>query len=94
MNDFDLSDIVFDTLETMSAAGVLHYDNDNMAAAAAIIEEWTDSDNQCVLTHYLNDTTETLEKELLYTTDELLLGSFTFVPDTIGNQWLSPHNNA
>ncbi len=86
MNDFDLSDIVFDTLETMSAAGVLHYENDNMAAAAAIIEEWTDSDNQCVLTHYLNDTTETLEKELLYTTDELLLGSFTFVPDTIGNQ--------
>ncbi len=89
MNDFDLSDIVFDTLETMSAAGVHHYDNDNMAAAAAIIEEWTDSDNQCILTHYLNDTTETLEKELIYIrADEpgLLLGSFTFVPDTIGNQ--------
>ena len=87
MNDLDLCDVIFDTLETMSSAAVYHYDNENMSAAAAIIEEWTDSNDQCILTHYLRDTTETLERELLYTSmdeelKEITYGTFTFIPDT------------
>lgn len=84
----DLNDIVFDTLETMSVQTVNHYEDNNMRDAAAILEEWTDEADQCILTHYLADTTETLEKELMYIIvddifKELGLGSFTFVPEEL-----------
>jgi len=88
MTDYDLCDIIFDTLETASCAAMHHYDNGDMQDAAAILSEWTDTSDQCVLTHYLNDTTETLTKELLYITideaqREFGMGEFTFVPEPI-----------
>lgn len=97
----DLQDIVFDTLESMSVQTVIHYEDNNMRDAAAILAEWTDTADQCILTHYLADTTETLEEELMYIIideqiKELGLGSFTFVPEElpINEQWHSPQNNA
>jgi len=87
MNDYDLCDIIFDTLETAASAAVQHYDNGDMQDAASILSEWTDTNDQCILTHYLNDTTETLKRELLYTSmdeelKELTYGTFTFIPET------------
>ena len=72
----------------MSVQAVTHYDDNNMRDAIAILEEWTDEADQCILTHYLADTTETLEEELMYIIidtqiKELGLGSFTFVPEEL-----------
>ena len=83
---YDLTDIVFSSISSQTNQAVIHYDLTQFENATAIINEWTTISGECVLTHNLNDTMETIEDELLYVsfdeTDSVTYGTFNFVSET------------
>ncbi len=84
MNEFDLSDTIYNSLETQTNQALAHFDSNRTDLAAVIVNEWTTESGECILTHYLQDTTETIKDELLYfslSDDEIGLGTFSFDPE-------------
>jgi len=84
VTEFDLSDTIYDSLATQTNQALAHFDSNQTDLAAAIVNEWTVDSGECILTHYILDTTETIKDELLYfslTDDEIGLGTFSFDPE-------------
>lgn len=66
--------------------GGTHYENNRMADAASIINEWTTDSNACVLTHYLQGNLEAIDDVLIYTTTDngdLVECRFSFDPNAL-----------
>jgi hypothetical protein len=84
VTEFDLSDTIYDSLATQTNQALVHFDNDQTELAACIVNEWTVDSGECVLTHYILDTTTEIEDELFYfstTNNEIGLGTFSFDPE-------------
>ena len=82
----ELSNSIFSGITCQTAAAVRHYDTGQFENATAIINEWTTSTNQCVLTNHLNDTLEDIDDELLYvdlSDTEITFGMFQFLPEEL-----------
>ena len=82
--EYQLADTITDTLENQCAQAVKHSVQLNEANTGAILSEWTLSNNDCVLTNYLNQTTADIEDRLLYAAvvnGQLIEGEFWFNPD-------------
>ena len=82
--EYLLADTVTQTLESQCAQAVRHTSNENLEDAGAILSEWTLSNNDCVLTNFLNETTHELTEHLIYisiTDKELIEGTFSFDPE-------------
>ncbi len=82
--EYQLADTLQDTLENQCARAVHHTVHLNEANTGAILSEWTLSNNDCVLTNFLNETTADIEDRLLYVSfvnDQLTYGDFWFNPD-------------
>ena len=83
--EYQLADTLQDTLENQSARAVLHTVHLNEADTGAILSEWTLTNGDCVLTKFLNETTEEIEDRLLYvffSNNNIIYGDFWFNPDT------------
>ena len=82
--EYLLADTVTETLETQCERAVEHTADNNISDASAILSEWTLANGDCVLTNYLNQTTEDIEERLLYVSfvnDQLFEGEFWFDPE-------------
>ena len=82
--EYQLADTIQETLENQCAQAVRHTTHLNEANTGAILSEWTLSNNDCVLTNYLNQTTADIEDRLLYAAvvnGQLIEGEFWFNPD-------------
>ena len=82
--EYQLADTLQDTLENQCARAVHHTVHLNEANTGAILSEWTLTNNDCVLTNFLNETTADIEDRLLYVSfvnDQLTYGDFWFNPD-------------
>ncbi len=78
-----LSDTLTAALESQCTQATEHSIDKNFDNAGSILSEWTVSNNDCVLTNYLNQTLGDIEDELLYISfadNSLTWGSFTFQP--------------
>ncbi len=78
-----LSDTLTAALESQCTQATEHSIDKNFDNAGSILSEWTVSNNDCVLTNYLNQTLVDIEDELLYISfadNSLSWGSFTFQP--------------
>ena len=81
---YELSNSIFNGIVSQTTIAVNHYDTGRYEDASAIINEWTTSSDQCILTNHLNDTIDTIEDELLYVTlteSEITYGTFQFLPE-------------
>ena len=82
--EYQLADTLQDTLENQCARAVHHTVHLNEANTGAILSEWTLTNNDCVLTNYLNETTAEIEDTLMYVSfvgDQLVEGEFWFDPE-------------
>lgn len=82
--EYQLADTIQETLESQCAQAVRHTTHLNEANTGAILSEWTLTNNDCVLTNYLNQTTADIEDRLLYAAvvnGQLIEGEFWFNPD-------------
>jgi len=82
--EYQLSDTITDTLATMTAQVIRNTEENNEANAYAILSEWVLNDDSVVLTHYLNQTTESIKDQLMYVTlseTHITEGSFWFDPE-------------
>lgn len=80
-----LSETISDVLDVVASQALHHYDNDNLTDASAIINEWTTSSGESILTHFYTDTLESVTDDLLYfinNGDQIGYGTFTFSPET------------
>ena len=82
--EYQLADTLQDTLQNQCARAVHHTVHLNEANTGAILSEWGLSNDECVLTHFLNETTADIEDRLLYVSfvnDQIVYGDFWFNPD-------------
>jgi uncharacterized protein YcgI (DUF1989 family) len=82
-NVSELSDTITSTLESQCDQATQHSLEGNVDATAAILSEWTVSNHDCILTNFLNQTTQEIEDELLYiafSQDSINWGTFNFLP--------------
>ena len=80
-----LSETIADVLCVVAERALHHYDNENIADSCAIINEWTTSSGDSILTHFYTDTLESVTDELLYFIhdgSQIGYGTFTFTPET------------
>ena len=63
--DYQLSDILVDTFESQCAQAVRHAEV-NEENTGAILSEWSVNGNDCLITHYLNNTIHEVKETLLY----------------------------
>jgi hypothetical protein len=78
-----MSDVISKVLEEQTARAVVFTDGEDYANAGAIINEWTTSDGDCILTYYLKMELDCIQEELLYVNlkdTEVIYGTFSFVP--------------
>jgi len=81
MND-DLSDAITDAVNSMAEVALSYIDTEDYKNAAAILNEWTTSDGQSILTHHFNDTVDQVEDLQMYCfTQEGQFGYGTFSYD-------------
>ena len=84
-----LAESITETLDQQSERALELTDEFREVDAAAILNEWVlPTDNKCLLTEYLNETTATVQDRLLYATiDEngAIAGEFYFVAEPIDN---------
>jgi len=83
-NEYQLADTITDTLESQTAQVIRNTEEKNEANAYAILSEWVLNDDSVVLTHYLNQTTDSIEDQLMYVTmseTHITEGSFWFDPE-------------
>ena len=77
---------ITDTIQLQSDRVLGLHELDEIENAAAIINEWTTESDECVLTKYLQEKTETIEDRFLYATiDEFNVeaGAFFFTTEQI-----------
>jgi len=82
--EYQLADTLQDTLQNQSSRAVHHTVHLNEANTAAILSEWGLSNDECVLTNFLNETTADIEDRLLYVSfvnDQIVYGDFWFNTD-------------
>jgi hypothetical protein len=82
--EYQLADTIQETLDTQCTQAVKHTVRLNEAYTGAILQEWTLTNGDCVLTNYLNETTEDIKDRLLYVAfvnDQLIEGEFWFDPE-------------
>ena len=83
---FDLDDSVNDTLDTMCNRIVSLYDIQAFESAAALLGEWTCTNDDNVLTKHLQYEVETVQENLMWMSivdGELIYGEFTFSEDEL-----------
>ena len=82
MNDeIGLSDSLAMALEEQTQRAIEFTEKEDYVNAGAILNEWTLTGGGCILTHYLQETLEQIQEELLYASieeDGIGYGSFTF----------------
>ena len=82
--NYELTEALNDSFESQCARAVYHTAEEDRDTAGCILSEWTLNNNDCVLTNYLNETTSSIEEELMYIRlddQELTWGSFSFIPN-------------
>ena len=86
MDDCTLTDVLLDTMQTMSNKAGTLYEENRMVDAAAIINEWTTESDACVLTYFLQSNLQMIDDVMIYTTvenDELVECRFSFDPNAL-----------
>ena len=84
--EYQLSDTITRTLESQCARAVGHKIKNNEKKAEAILFEWVLDNGECLLTRYLDETTDGIEETLIYIKfedDKLIEGQFWFNPEEI-----------
>jgi len=82
MIDHDLTDSIAISLEEQSNRAIDFIEDNNYSIAGAILSEWTPTSGGCLLTHYLNETLDSVTDELLYAhieEDGIGYGTVSFV---------------
>ena len=85
MSEFDLQDSITESIGVAAFTALRHYDADKLDDAAAMINEWTTSDGECLLTHFFDETLDNVEEFMLYTAldaenSQLEYGDYSFQP--------------
>ena len=83
MND-DLSDAITDAINNMAEVALSFTDTEDYKNAAAILNEWTTSSGQCVLTHHYMDTVEDIKDLQMYAflhEGQFGYGTFSYDPE-------------
>ena len=82
MTDHELGVAVAASLEDQAQRAIELTENSDYVNAAAILSEWTLSNGSCILTHYLSESLEDIDEDLLYAhieEDGIGYGTFSFV---------------
>ena len=82
MIDHDLTDSIALSLEEQSNRAIDFIEENDYANAGAILNEWTPTSGGCLLTHYLDETLDSVTEELLYAhieEDGIGYGTVSFV---------------
>ena len=76
-----LAEAVSDTLETIANKACDHYDNDDIASACAIINEWTTESGDSILTHFYMESLHKIRDDIMYMISDgsnIGYGTFSF----------------
>ncbi len=82
MIDHPLSDSLATSLEEQCNRAIDFTEDNEYINAGAILSEWTLTSGGCLLTHYLSETLDTIQEELIYAhieEDGIGYGTFSFV---------------
>jgi len=82
--EYQLADTVTETLTTISSRCSQLINEDRLGDVTSMLNEWTLNDDTVVLTHFLNETTDSIEDQLMYVTmseTHITEGSFWFDPE-------------
>ena len=66
MPDLDLHDVTIEAIGVAAFGALKHYNEEQTDVAAAIINEWTTEDGECLLSHFFDDSLHNLEPELMF----------------------------
>jgi hypothetical protein len=83
-NEYQLSDTITETLTTMTSRCNELILEDRTQDVYSILNEWKLQDDSVVMTHFLNNTTDSIEDVLMYATiseTHITPGSFWFDPE-------------
>jgi len=84
-----LGHTITDVLYTVAERALYHYENDNLDESCAIINEWTTSSGESILTHVYTETLELVKDELMYfihDDGDIGYGTFTFAKEPVDNE--------
>ena len=81
----DLQDTLTEQIGVAAFTALRYHDEGNLDDAVALIDEWTNSDGECLLTHFFGETLESVEDHILYTAidaenSQLEYGDYSFQP--------------
>ena len=81
----DLQDTITEQIGVAAFTALKHHDEQRLEDAVAMINEWTNSDGECLLTHFFDETLESVEEYVLYTAldvenSQLEYGDYSFQP--------------
>ncbi|AOV62016.1 hypothetical protein BOW86_gp092 [Synechococcus phage S-CAM7] len=82
--EYQLADTITETLTTISSRCSQLINEDRLEDVTSMLNEWTLNDDTVVLTHFLNETTDSIEDQLMYVTmseTHITEGSFWFDPE-------------
>lgn len=66
MHDMVLGECLNSTIGVAAYTALSYYDEENMDDAAALINEWTTEEGQCLLTHYFDETLHEVSEDMLW----------------------------
>jgi len=69
MHDTILEESLNTTIGVAAYTALSYYDEENMDDAAALINEWTTEEGQCLLTHYFDETMHEINEDMLWAND-------------------------
>ena len=82
--EYQLADTVTETLTTITSRCSQLINEDRLEDVTSMLNEWKLNDDSVVMTHFLNETTETITDQLMYATmseTSITEGSFWFDPE-------------
>ena len=82
--EYQLADTIEDTLVNQCNQAIRNTTEHNEGNTGAILSEWVLDSGSCLLTEYLNKTTESIKETLMYVEfngDHLIEGEFWFDPE-------------
>ncbi len=82
--EYQLADTVTETLTTITSRCSQLINEDRLEDVTSLLNEWKLNDDSVVMTHFLNETTETIKDQLMYVTmseTSITEGSFWFDPE-------------
>jgi len=82
--EYQLADTITETLTTISSRCSQLINEDRLEDVTSMLNEWKLNDDSVVLTHYLNETTDSIKDQLMYVTmseTHITEGSFWFDPE-------------